>query len=115
MNAGIANITKRGLMRRATTPTHTFTFPEDVPVNELSDILVTYSQSKSKILEKTLEDMELSAEDNTASVTLTQEETTRFAPGKALIQVRAKGNNNVVLASQMIWLDVKPVLDSKEM
>lgn len=102
-------------MRRATTPTHTFTFPESVQVDGLSEILITYSQEKKTILEKRMSDLTLSAEDNTASYTLTQDETKKFAPGKALIQVRAKGDNNVVLASQMLWLDVKPVLNSEEM
>lgn len=102
-------------MRRATTPTHTFTFPESVPVDGLSEILITYSQDKKTILEKRKSDLVLSAEDNTASYTLTQEETKKFAPEKALIQVRVKGDNGTVLASQMLWLDVKPVLNSEEM
>lgn len=102
-------------MRRATTPTHTFTFPESVSVDGLSDILITYSQKGQTIFEKKMSDLTLSTEDNTASYTLTQDETKQFAPGKALIQVRAKGENGVVLASQMLWLDVKPVLNSEEM
>lgn len=102
-------------MRRATTPTHTFTFPESVPVDGLSEILITYSQNKETIFEKKMSDLELSAKDNTASYTLTQDETNKFAPGKALIQVRAKGDNGAVLASQMLWLDVKPVLNSEKM
>ena len=102
-------------MRRATTPTHTFTFPESVQVDGLSEILITYSQEKKTILEKRMSDLTLSAEDNTASYTLTQDETKKFAPGKALVQARVKGDNNAVLASQMLWLDVKPVLNSEEM
>jgi hypothetical protein len=102
-------------MRRATTPTHTFTFPDTVKVDGLSEILITYSQAKKTILEKGMSDLTLSAKDNTASLTLTQEETNKFAPSKALIQVRAKGENGVVLASQMLWLDVKPVLNSEAM
>lgn len=102
-------------MRRATTPTHEFTFPESIPVDGLSEVLVTYSQEKETILEKELSDLTVSIENNSVSYTLTQEETNKFAPGKALIQVRAKGENNAVLASQMLWLDVKPVLNSEEM
>lgn len=102
-------------MRRATTPTHTFTFPESVPVDGLAEVLITYSQDKKTILEKRMSDLTLSVGGNTASYTLTQEETNKFAPEKALIQVRAKGENGTVLASQMLWLDVKPVLNSEEM
>ena len=101
-------------MRRATTPTHTFTFPEKVSVDGLSEILITYSQDGSIILEKHEADLTISLEDNSVSYTLTQDETNKFAPGKALVQVRAKSESGTVLASQMLWLDVKPVLNSEE-
>lgn len=101
-------------MRRATTPTHIFTFPEMVSVSDVTEILISYSQCGNKILEKTLADLELDTEGNAFDLTLTQEETNKFAPGKALIQVRAKVND-ATLASQMIWLTVKPVLNSEGM
>lgn len=102
-------------MRRATTPTHTFTFPEKVSVDGLSEILITYSQNGKIIFEKTEADLTISLEDNAVSYTLTQEEANKFAPGKALVQVRSKSDNGTVLASQMLWLEIKPVLNSEEM
>lgn len=102
-------------MRRATTPTHIFTFPEDVPIASLAELNITYSQCGKTILVKKLADLVISAEDNSVSCALTQEETSKFAPGKALVQARAKNDSGTVLASQMIWLDIKPVLDSEEM
>ena len=101
-------------MRRATTPTHIFTFPDEVKVDDVTDILISYSQCGKKILEKTLQDLTVDSENNAFNLKLDQKETDLFAPGKALIQVRAK-NNNATLASQMIWLTVKPVLNSEEM
>ena len=101
-------------MRRATTPTHIFTFPETVAVADVTEILISYSQCGNKILEKTLDDLTIDTENNALDLTLTQDETNLFAPGKALIQVRAKTNEKT-LASQMIWLTVKPVLNSEEM
>lgn len=99
-------------MRRATTPTHTFTFPEDVLVEEVDDVLVTYSQNGENVLEKTKNDLEIDTENNMYIVPkLTQEETNLFAPGKALIQLKAKVGD-VVMESQMIWLPVKPALNS---
>ena len=98
-------------MRRATTPTHTFTFPEEVPVTEISDATITYSQNGETILEKTLGNLVVDAGENQLALTMTMDETNLFAPGKALVQVRAK-TNGAALASQMIWLQVKPVLDS---
>ena len=102
-------------MRRATTPIHTFTFPEDVLVDSLSEVVITYSQDGKTILEKNLSDLTVSTENNTLSCELSQEETTKFAPGKALVQVRAKNESGSALASQMVWLTIKPVLNSEEM
>lgn len=101
-------------MRRATTPTHIFTFPETVNVSEVTEVLITYSQCGSTILEKTLADLSIDTDNNAFELTLAQQETELFAPGKALIQVRAKVMD-VALASQMIWLTVKPVLNSEGM
>ena len=100
-------------MRRATTPTHTFTFPQEVEVSTVEKTLITYSQCGKIVLEKTLEDLEVDTENNMMTLQLTEAETNLFAPGKALIQVKAKVNGTS-LASQMIGLPVKPVLDSKE-
>ena len=101
-------------MRRATTPTHIFTFPEAVKVDEVGRILISYTQNGQQVLEKTLGDLNMDAETNSFSLKLTQKETDLFAPGKALIQLRIQVNETT-LASQMIWLTVKPVLNSKEM
>lgn len=99
-------------MRRATTPTHTFTFPADVPVDEVDDVLITYTQNRQNILEKTKKDVEIDAVNNMIVVPkLTEAETSLFAPGKALIQLKAKVGNTI-MASQMMWLTVKPVNDS---
>lgn len=101
-------------MRRATTPTHIFTFPETVEVASVTEILISYSQCNKKVLEKKLDDLAIDTENNAFQLTLTQQETDSFAPGKALIQVRAKAGGSA-LASQMLWLPVKPVLNSEEM
>lgn len=98
-------------MRRATTPTHTFTFPDDLSVSEVTEVQLTYSQAGNKILEKSLKDLSIDADKNYFAITLTEAETNLFAPGKALIQLKAK-INGTVMASQMIWLSIKPVLDS---
>ena len=101
-------------MRRATTPTHIFTFPDTVEVSSVTEILISYSQCGKVILEKTFNDLSIDTDKNAFYLDLTQDETDLFAPGKALIQVRAKTGNKT-LASQMIWLTVKPVLNSEEM
>ena len=109
-----SNLSKRGLMRRATTPTHIFTFPSTVLVTGVSEMLITYSQCGKTILEKNLDDLSSNAQGNNFSLVLTQNEVNKFAPGKALVQIKAKVNS-AVLVSQMIWLTVKPALNSEEM
>lgn len=102
-------------MRRATTPTHTFTFPQAVKVNDASEVLITYSQCGNVILEKTLSDLTKNTSKNAFTLILTQKEANLFTPGKALIQLRAKMKDGAALVSQMIWLTIKPALDSKEL
>ena len=85
----------------------------EVEVSTVEKTLITYSQCGKNVLEKTLEDLEVDTENNMMTLQLTEAETNLFAPGKALIQVKAKVNGTS-LASQMIGLPVKPVLDSKE-
>lgn len=101
-------------MRRATTPTHTFTFPEAVKAEDVTEALVSYVQCGKKVLEKGLDDLTLNPSANAFELKLSQEETDKFAPGKALIQMRIK-IGEAALASQMIWLTVKPALNSEEM
>lgn len=99
-------------MRRSTTPTHTFTFPAEIPVSEVTDVLITYSQCGKNILEKKMSDLGVDTDKNMFVLPkLTQDETNLFAPGKALIQVKAK-IGDTVLESQMLWLMVKPALNS---
>lgn len=99
-------------MRRATTPTHIFNFPDGVSVSEITEALITYSQCGKIILEKTLNNLTIDTENNAISLDLTQSETDLFAPGKALVQVRAK-INDAAINSQMIWVTVKPALNSE--
>lgn len=101
-------------MRRATTPTHIFTLPDTVKVSSVTEVLITYSQCGRKILEKTENDVTFDTDNNAISLSLTQQETELFAPGKALAQLRAKAGDSV-FASQMIIIPVKPVLNSEEL
>lgn len=99
-------------MRRATTPTHIFTLPESISISEATEAQIIYSQNGASILEKNMKDITIDGENNTFELSLSEEETNLFAPGKALIQVRLK-IEDAVLASQMIFLNVKPVLNSE--
>lgn len=100
-------------MIRATTPTHVFTFDEQVPVLGNQKILVTYKQCDKIILEKTKEDLSIDGINNQVSVELTQQEMNRFCPGVASIQIRVKNGDGKVLASQVLKIKVKQVLDEE--
>lgn len=100
-------------MIRATTPTHIFTFSEDVPVAGNQKILVTYKQGDRIVLEKNKEDLMIDIENNQVSVELTQQEMNKFCPGVALIQIRVKNGDGKVLASQILKIKVNQVLDQE--
>ena len=108
-------------MIRATTPTHKFIFPEILPIDALSKIQITYSQvvdcgcerKERIVLEKNLGDIVKDTENNTISVKFSQEEMNRFHDGVAEIQIRAKRGNNQVIASQILKVKVKKILNKE--
>lgn len=98
-------------MIRATTPTHTFTFPMEY-VGHLSKILITYSQNDKILLNKTQDDG--TWEGNKFFITLTQEETNLFDSsvfGK--VQVRAITDQNIALATFIDEFVVNDVLNDE--
>lgn len=94
-------------MIRATTPTHTF----NIHTNDVKELLITYKQGMDIVMEKTLKDVEV----NNGIITyrLTQEETKRFRPGTVDIQVRVLTNDGVALASQIMTIRSKGVLNDE--
>ena len=62
------------MIRRGTTPTHTFTFPFDT--SSIKSLKIIYAQGDVEVFHKTKEDCRLDG--NSAYVTLTQEETRAF-------------------------------------
>lgn len=93
-------------MIRATTPTHKFQFPIGV---EFDEILVTYAQNGTIVLEKTKDDMTFD-ENNCGSYTLSQEETKKFTKGTYELQVRALRGEKAY-ATKVSYLNVSDVLD----
>lgn len=102
-------------MRIATTPTHTFKFPDNVSVDDIVEAQFVYGQNGNQILTKNLDDFEKNSEKNTLFIELTQDETKLFAPSEALVQARVKTNGGVVMASQIVIFEVSPVLNSEEL
>lgn len=95
-------------MRRGTTPTHTFQLPVDAAT--LEEVKIIYAQSGKEVLSKTKKHCSLNG--TSVSVTLTQEETLKFSTcSPCEIQVRTLTQDGEAKASDIIKIDVYPVLD----
>lgn len=94
-------------MIRGTTPTHTFTLPFDT--GEITALRVSYAQRGLVLLTKSEADCTLSGA--TVTLTLTQEETLRFAAGERVqIQLRVRCEDGSVLASRVLAASVEDCL-----
>ena len=114
-------------MRRGTTPTHVF-YIDDASLENIEELYITYAQGRRIILEKTLEDVELDTEENTISVSLTQEDTLKFKTTqwsylypnenkkdiKVKIQIRLKYEDGSAFASNIMLDDVDDILKDGE-
>lgn len=94
-------------MRRGTTPTHTFT--TDIDLTDAEVIFITYEQDGAPVMEKTKEDLAITAESLT--VKLTQEETLAFELGKPVeMQIRARFADGTAVASQVMRTNADVIL-----
>lgn len=98
-------------MIRLTTPTHIFTFPDNINPSELDWLKLTYAQEGRIILEKDLSDMTVSGQQ--VFVTLTQAETKMFKVKKEPVQVQLRvGIGEVAMATKIYQVPVYEVLNS---
>lgn len=82
-------------MYRATTPTITFRFPENIDMTQASDVKVTF-KSKRYGYELTKEADDLIVEEHSVSVLLSQEETLEFGLGSSEAQINWLYNEGTV-------------------
>lgn len=101
-------------MYRASTPTHTFTFDVD-PDSTFKDILISYSQNGTVILNKTKED--LTFDGNDASLTLTQTETNLFVKdvNPVVVQVRVLTYEDESIPCEKMYVALQDVLNDEVM
>ena len=99
-------------MRRGTTPTHTFTLPEEIPLSTFTVIFITYSQMGKVRVEKSINDIFIDG--HTASVTLTQADTLSFRSGSVEIQMRAKTALGEAYASDIVTVPAEKILKDGE-
>lgn len=99
-------------MWRGTTPTHTFTLPEGIRVQDFTVIYITYSQNGSPVLEKEKADMTL--EGNVIRLNFSQADSLLFGAGPVKIQLRAKTADGKAVASEIVTTTAKEVLKDGE-
>lgn len=106
-------------MIRGTTPTHTFTLPNDLKALTISALYITYAQYGKTVLEKTLEDVKIT--DGVITCTLTQADTLKFEVldqhcgcDKVDVQVRLKTSDGVAMASDIMSVTIMDILKDGE-
>lgn len=88
-------------MRRGSTPTNVFEL--DIDLHDAT-VFVSYEQDKTVVIEKTNDDLSFSQSGNVYTITLTlsQEDTLKFHPGKVEIQIRYVFPTGAADASEII-------------
>lgn len=106
-------------MTRGTTPTHTFTLPDNLKTATLSALYITYAQGSKTVLEKTLSDVTING--GVITCTLTQAETLKFEVldqhcgcDKVAIQVRMKTSDGTAMASDIMSVPIRDILKDGE-
>lgn len=88
-------------MRRGTTPTYILKFSEGVGA-EIADIVLTFKQAYVADLTFSLSDSQIALNGDTASCTLTQEQTLTFRRGKLTRQTKVKFLNGKVQTTDIV-------------
>ena len=106
-------------MTRGTTPTHTFTLPDNLKTATFSALYITYAQHGTTVLEKTLGDV--TNNNGVLTCTLTQADTLAFEVldqrcgcDKVDVQVRLKTSDGAAMASDIISVPVMDILKDGE-
>ncbi len=96
---------------RGTTPTHIFT--TDIDLSEATEIYITYSQKDNVIVEKTIDDMDIS--ETKLVVGLSQKDTLLFDDRcKVEIQIRAIFADGTAIASNIMSIPIGKILKDGE-
>lgn len=94
-------------MRRGTTPTHIF--KSDVDLTDAVEVFMTYKQEGKILIEKDIEDIEITAEE--LRIILAQTDTLALSTMKYVeIQCRAKFADGTAMASNIINVPVQKIL-----
>jgi len=93
-------------MRRGTTPTIVISI-KGIEMSDIAEWYVTVAQDNVQI---TKSNAELEIEDNLIKMPLTQLETMQFKSGEVSVQIRAKTNEDLLIASGIKTIDIDRIL-----
>jgi hypothetical protein len=97
-------------IQQGSTPTHEFELP--FPTDLVENIVVTYEQDDTIVIEK--KGSEVEYDGYFARVSLTQAETLKFQNGKMVkIQLKVKTKEDEVIPSEIIYRRVSEVLNKE--
>ena len=99
-------------MKKGTTPTHTFTLPDNIDETAIKEIEITYSQKDSVILTKKTQDCTL--HNRVITVQLTQQDTFAFNHNLWVeIQVRLLTHAGDVMSSDIFKISTEKCLSNE--
>ena len=100
-------------MIRATTPTFTFRFPQQISVTDIEEVVLTFKQAGIKKLVKYLDDLTVDVEKNAFELELSQTDTKAFiADEDCEIDMRPMIDGKVY-HTEIVYTDVKRVLNDE--
>lgn len=93
---------------RGTTPTFSFTLPEELTESTINDLCLAFNQDNTVVFTKKLVDCSFS--ENTLITTLSQENTLALVDGICYFQLKIKDTSGNVVASQIYKALVQKIL-----
>lgn len=101
-------------MRQGTTPTIKMILPDDIKVSTLNDAVFTIAQNGKEKINIHLSEMTVGSNDNSLTVTLSQNETLSMEKMFAAeIQLKIKVGTTVT-ASNIMYIQVSEILNKEE-
>ena len=94
-------------MYRGSTPVYTI-YMDGLQFSDLANLQITFTQDHQIMIERSLNDMTIDTEANTASFSLTQEETMQLKVGTVDKQIRLMNGGGTVTLTRIIRERVEP-------
>lgn len=101
-------------MRRGTTPTITFKIKTELDLNDISECWITFKTVLGKKIDFGKDQLFIDPELKTIEVSFSQAETLFYTPGKIMVQLRLKMNDETAYASKIAELTMEDILKDGE-